>query len=323
MRQIIFITASSLKQMLTQEQAQFWDQNGYLILPGFFSKKQIDQVLKLQKKLWNNHHQIDDIVVDDLETNRRQYLKSVSATDKKKHRFKVNDLYLKYPEVRSLSLDRELIQILTQILPDSPVLCNTLTLQHGTEQYLHVDSLYMTPLTDNHLAATWIAMEDCHPDAGPLIYVPGSHKIPIYRFSTGSPHVVTQEFPLWQNYIEKQIQELGLKSEKFLPKKGDVFIWHSQLLHGGSAINNPQLTRESLVSHYFTKSDCVKLIDYKIQADSPDCYWLDRPHHQVPEMESDRTPSLNRSRMSRVEHILRTTLHYFRLWQKDVLNFPE
>ncbi|HXM50833.1 MAG TPA: phytanoyl-CoA dioxygenase family protein [Pyrinomonadaceae bacterium] len=40
----------------------------------------------------------------------------------------------------------------------------------------------------------------------------------------------------------------------FLAKKGDVFLWHGMTLHGGSEIENPQLTRKSFVIHYMPKS---------------------------------------------------------------------
>jgi ectoine hydroxylase-related dioxygenase (phytanoyl-CoA dioxygenase family) len=185
-------------------------------------------------------------------------------------------------------------------------------LDYGTQQPLHIDTLYMTPVTDYNLVATWVALEDCHPDAGPLGYVPGSHKIPIYRFSTGSTHVVDEEFPQWQEYIRKNVSEYNLKEEIFLPKKGDVFIWHAQLLHGGSPTSNPRLTRKSLVSHYFTKNDCLRLQSKLVPLGKG--YWMHRPPQLVVENSTDNNKrKLKNLLAARVEHILRTTLHYFRL----------
>jgi hypothetical protein len=303
--------------ILTSEQKAFWFDNGYLILPGFFSENLnlIEAVVNLHEKLWQECP--DYVVVDDLETHRRCFMTSLSEAEKK-HKFKVNDLYLNYKEVRDLSLNERLVDTLSELLPECPVLCNTLSLDYGTQQFFHVDSLYMTPVTDYHLVATWIALEDCHPDAGPLRYFPGSHKIPIYRFSTGSPHVVDAEFGQWQKYIHQKIDEYGLKEETFLPKKGDVFIWHAQLLHGGSPIKNPQITRKSLVSHYFTKSDCLH-IGSKLKP-TEGGYWMDRPPQMVFENNNKSNRKLRKSLMKKVEHILRTTLHYFRLWKRDIIN---
>jgi hypothetical protein len=40
----------------------------------------------------------------------------------------------------------------------------------------------------------------------------------------------------------------------FLPKRGDVLIWHAALVHEGSPIRNDALTRKSLVTHYSGRS---------------------------------------------------------------------
>ena len=44
--------------------------------------------------------------------------------------------------------------------------------------------------------------------------------------------------------------ERGLKTERFMAKKGDVLIWHGDLMHGGAKIVDPSLTRKSLVAHF-------------------------------------------------------------------------
>ena len=42
-----------------------------------------------------------------------------------------------------------------------------------------------------------------------------------------------------------------------MAKKGDVFIWHANLIHGGSPIKDHSLTRKSMVIHYYAK-DVIK-----------------------------------------------------------------
>jgi hypothetical protein len=240
--------------VLTTQQIKFWETNGYLTLPSFFSEIEMDYIIELHKKVRTKGS--DEIVVDDMDTGRRCYLNNLSPKERE-DRLKINDLYLEYEEIRNISLNQKLVPILTQFLPDIPVLCNTLSMDYGSQQNLHRDTLYMTPKTDNNLVATWIALEDCHADAGPLAYVPGSHKIPTYRFSNGQVHTVIEEMPQWDKYIKDQITNLQLKEEVFLAKKGDVFVWHAELVHGGSPINNFRVTRKSLVSHYWTKNDCI------------------------------------------------------------------
>jgi phytanoyl-CoA hydroxylase len=55
------------------------------------------------------------------------------------------------------------------------------------------------------------------------------------------------EFGKWLN---EKIQKGNYEKKVFLPKKGDVLLWHAALVHEGTPINNAQLTRKSLVTHY-------------------------------------------------------------------------
>jgi len=90
-----------------------------------------------------------------------------------------------------------------------------------------------------------------HPDAGPLFYYPGSHRIPPYVFSHGGIHAVDAEMPECRAYLDREIASRNLKKELLFGKKGDIFLWHAQLLHGGSPINDLARTRSSLVVHYW------------------------------------------------------------------------
>ena len=105
------------------------------------------------------------------------------------------------------------------------------------------------------MIASWIALEDVHPDSGPLWYWRGSHTIPLFRFKDGSHHVGPGEQADWDRYMAAQLAEPALDPETFLAKRGDVFLWHSDLVHAGSPIRDAARTRASLVCHYFRESD--------------------------------------------------------------------
>ena len=66
---------------------------------------------------------------------------------------------------------------------------------------------------------------------------------------------IHKEMKYYYDYMQKKVEEMGLKEERFMAKKGDVLIWHSQLFHGGSPINNDSLTRRSIVTHFFKEGD--------------------------------------------------------------------
>jgi hypothetical protein len=110
------------------------------------------------------------------------------------------------------------------------------------------------------MCGVWLAMEDVHPDAGPLTYLPSSHRWPILsnaligRRSGG----VAEEFAQtpFQAAWDALVQSSGTEQEIFLARKGQALIWAANLLHGGSVQRDPRLTRWSQVTHYYF-DDCI------------------------------------------------------------------
>ena len=99
-------------------------------------------------------------------------------------------------------------------------------------------------------------MEDIHPDAGPLAYYPGSHKpelVPPFDWGKGSVVLEPDSSKSAADlapYLHGELSRTGLSQQVFLPKKGDVLIWHGWLVHEGTVTRNPILTRKSYVTHY-------------------------------------------------------------------------
>ena len=110
------------------------------------------------------------------------------------------------------------------------------------------------------MCGVWLAMEDIHPDAGPLVYYPGSHRWPIIqnemigKVIDGKRDFLAQQpyEAAWRGLAEAS----GVQPELFMPKKGQALIWAANLLHGGSRQIDPQRTRWSQVTHYYF-DDCV------------------------------------------------------------------
>jgi ectoine hydroxylase-related dioxygenase (phytanoyl-CoA dioxygenase family) len=130
----------------------------------------------------------------------------------------------------------------------------------GSEQLEHSDAVHMTTYPLGYLVAAWVACEDVHPDSGPLMYYPGSHRLPYYL--SHEVGIAPTEFrdrsyacyaEKYEPFIQRVIASSGLQREVFLPKKGDVLFWHHNLLHGGSPIKDAGLTRRAFVFHYFAK----------------------------------------------------------------------
>jgi len=129
----------------------------------------------------------------------------------------------------------------------------------SSRQLEHSDSIHMSTYPRGYLVADWIAYEDVDPRSGPLAYYPGSHRLP-YLLSEDLGIPPDRDYSYYRSHYEPAIQALiaerGLKPSYFLPKKGDVLLWHANLLHGGSEVLDPKLTRKALVCHYFAEG-CV------------------------------------------------------------------
>lgn len=57
----------------------------------------------------------------------------------------------------------------------------------------------------------------------------------------------------YESAIQKLLEGQNLEKKFFTAKKGDVLIWHANLLHGGSKVVDQARTRKSMVLHYFGK----------------------------------------------------------------------
>jgi phytanoyl-CoA hydroxylase len=262
---------------------------GYLVLPQYFTSEEVDRILASTEATLQSHKM--EIVTDSLVDGERT-LYGLARNPESQH-FKFNDLYLISEDVRDVALDPGLTEVLSALLGGMrPILCNTLTLMKGSGQRLHIDSLFMTPSTPHHLVAAWMAFEDVDPSAGPLVYYPGSHKIPLYRFRDGSCHANAEELPDWNNYIEEEIKRRGLEKKTFLARKGDIFLWHSDLVHGGGVIRDPKRTRRSLVCHYWTEIDTQTFPDWRLEPLNGG-FWINRlpqPVYAAPDRFDDTRP---------------------------------
>ncbi|TMI98535.1 MAG: phytanoyl-CoA dioxygenase family protein [Alphaproteobacteria bacterium] len=276
--------AGESTRALTPKQREKWERDGYLILPQFFGADVIDPVNALIERLSSPGARsaalARRVVVDLLAgAAQSQRMRLADAPDEAFRRpIKFNDLTLECGEIRNCNLNPRLVPILDELLDGPPVACNSLNFIQGSEQADHIDSWFMPPPGEDKMVVTSVCLEDVHSDAGPLFYFPGSHKIPPYRFSSGSIRALDGEMDKVHAYIDAEIAKRGLKREIFIGKKGDVFIWASQLAHGGSPINDPSRTRKSLVTHYWRANDMAR---HKLEGVNGG-YYFAKDHQPVP-----------------------------------------
>jgi Phytanoyl-CoA dioxygenase (PhyH) len=157
-----------------------------------------------------------------------------------------------------------LLRWIELLMEREPKPLQTITSHKGSQQPLHSDSIHMTTYPLGYLTAAWIAFEDIHSDSGPLVYYPGSHRLP-YVFSK-DVGITESDFKKngyrsyqakYEPYIAELIQKHELEPGYFHARKGDVLIWHANLIHGGSPRRNIRLSRHAVVVHFFVKGSFV------------------------------------------------------------------
>lgn len=152
----------------------------------------------------------------------------------------------------------ELIRVLSFALGKPIIPFQSLNFTQGSEQRAHSDSIHMTTQPPGYLIAAWIALENCTAENGPLFYFPGTHRL---------PYVMTPDYPSgntkwmigaesnrrYEDKIAEVVRQNHYQKELFLAKRGDVLIWHANLIHGGEPIKKSGATRKSMVCHYYAE----------------------------------------------------------------------
>jgi ectoine hydroxylase-related dioxygenase (phytanoyl-CoA dioxygenase family) len=166
-----------------------------------------------------------------------------------KNTSRITDAWKQYDIIGYLAFNKKIMNILTYLYKRKPIPFQTLNFYIGTEQKLHSDQIHFCSFPLNFMCGVWIALEDISIDSGPLIYYPGSHKLPFYTMQ--NLKVKPGDYADYEKKIGKKILKYGLVPKYGTVKKGDIIIWHANLIHGGSKRNNIKLTRKSMVIHYF------------------------------------------------------------------------
>jgi Phytanoyl-CoA dioxygenase (PhyH) len=156
----------------------------------------------------------------------------------------------------------DLLRWIRLLMEREPKPLQTIAAHKGSQQGAHSDSIHMTTYPLGYLTAAWIAFEDIHPDSGPLVFYPGSHRLP-YVFSKDlgigetdlKDNGYTSYHAKYEPHIRASVEHI--EPSHFHAKKGDVLIWHANLIHGGSLRKNVQLSRRSVVCHFFVKGTFV------------------------------------------------------------------
>jgi phytanoyl-CoA hydroxylase len=217
--------------------------HGYVVFPKATDESVIDEFLELFEAAWNAPP--ENIFVHC----NKQYL----PLDRKFYDevTKVGEMHTCFERAGELIFPPPVLRFLRQIYDRDPVVFQTMTMRKGSEEGLHIDTGPLTLTEPMSMAAAWVALEDVQPFSGEFQYIPGSHRLPeLLHYGTDKGH--SGDMQEYGRILQKTLQmcdERGFETQTFMAKKGDVLIWHADLMHGGVPIEDGERTRKSLVAH--------------------------------------------------------------------------
>jgi len=241
-----------------EQKLRDWQTRGVVIFERVVDRSLIDALLNDVEYLRRNHRDFE------LSAEIKGTQKDIATfTDEEldSDGVKFNSIHSISRAAGRLSLTATVTEFLRHVFGSPACALQSLTFYRGSQQPAHVDYPYVRCQTQlAHLAASWIPLEDIDPDAGPLAYYPGSHRPDISGFfDWGRGSILLEQDSVrtpieFSRYLEGRVESAGIEPVVFLPKRGDVLIWHGNLIHEGTPINNPALTRKSYVTHYTSLS---------------------------------------------------------------------
>ena len=248
-------TLDSSSSILSQRQREFYEENGFLVIPNLVSEEQIDEC----------RQRFLDIINDKVDSGSILKMKDLSLKDKKGlpneriynkiQDFVWDEVLSKYITLPKL-LDYvqcfvgEDIRAVHTMLINKPPDAGTRTSRHPLHQDLH----YFPFRPADRIVAAWTAMEHIDDSNGCLVVQPGTHKGVLQQ----------HDYPDWENGVNKMYH--GIRGADSNPRvhlhmeKGDTVFFHPLIIHGSGTNISPNF-RKAISCHYSTSN--IEYIDVK------------------------------------------------------------
>lgn len=205
--------------ILTSEQLDLFNTQGFLVLPGFAPSGLCDDILSIAQK-----HLGDKIEPIESE---EEYLQDSKKQTKTVRRLR--QVYDREEGFKSWMTDQEIRPVLEQILGPKPVLLlahhnsiMTKLPKLSSETAWHQDVRYWNYENDQ-LLSVWLSLGDEYLENGLLEFIPGSHKM-----TFGSE--CFDELSSFRSDLPKNKELIKTRVHHQL-HKGDVVLFHAKTLH--------------------------------------------------------------------------------------------
>lgn len=245
-----------------------WVEDGYVILNNAIPEADIDELNAYVENLLSTDIPNENVALLgytlDKEKGRsavphKDFVKLSLAERQANARlspWRIHELWTQCEAAKRIYLNDRLKEVASIIFDRPAYPRSTINFYLGSQQELHQDMSVFHVYPGNYLIGAWIALEDISADSGPLQYAPGTHSSSLYHEFANHPQDTLRtcsvdKYAGYYGFTNKTAEQRG-GAKQFLAKKGDVLLWHGMLVHGGSPVVNPELTRKSMVIHYLT-----------------------------------------------------------------------
>lgn len=240
-----------MNENLTREYGDIFRRDGAVVLPKIISADIADSIKKEMELTDESKPYVGFI---------KGKTVAPSRENQQHHRFRFKDMYINFANARAAVLAPILIDVLYNVMQEPVLAFQSLGFTRGSGLRVHRDANFIGVDKPETVIGTWLALEDIEAGSGELAYYPNSHRFPAYHLSEGSLHRVRAEGKLsynnddYVNYLHQQIAENHLEEKRFLARKGDCLVWHNDIVHTGTPVTRPELTRYSLATHFCAAS---------------------------------------------------------------------
>jgi hypothetical protein len=233
--------------VLSREQKEKFDRDGYLQFDPEIPGEVLDGILGELESRYR------------FEPGPVQWEQGVEYTPGATPRIK--DAWRLSGNVKAVALAPKVLSALQELYGRQPLPFQTLNFVLGTQQSIHSDSMHFRPAEATYMCGVWVALEDIDMTNGPLVYYPGSHRLPFVDYEDVGFAGVKEDYPdymrfIWdrnahyEEYVKSLLAQHDLTPEYGTINKGEALLWASNLLHGGLYQEDKSRTRNSQVTHY-------------------------------------------------------------------------
>jgi hypothetical protein len=219
--------------MVTVDQKKHFDEQGYLILRGLFSRQEVERLTDHYMALrLEGNHPGDTNVIDPTSTDPLKIYPRMLMM----HRWDAASL--------QWLLDQRIANTLSALLTQEAYAVQTMIYfkpPNARGQALHQDQYYLRVQPGTCIAA-WMALDPCDDENGCLRVVPSSQNWPL---------LCTVKADTTQSFTDVTVTlPEGTESVPMLMQPGDVLFFNGQVVHGSGPNHSGSRFRRSLIGHY-------------------------------------------------------------------------